>query len=81
MLCKDFDDHGVHSAPSIFDLNGYIFDLDFGIQSFERLGAGAGGGGVGEETRSRNEKNDVLTTCKAVTQRGGQRIITVFFPQ
>ena len=47
MLCKDFDDHGVHSAPSIFDLNGYIFDLDFGIQSFERLGAGAGGGGGG----------------------------------
>ena len=26
-------------------------------------------------------RNDVLTTCKAVTQRGGQRIITVFFPQ
>ena len=26
-------------------------------------------------------RKDVLTTFKAVTQRGGQRIITVFFPQ
>ena len=26
-------------------------------------------------------RNDVLTTCKAVTERGGQLIITVFFPQ
>ena len=24
-------------------------------------------------------RNDVLTTCEAVTQRGGQRIIAVFF--
>ena len=36
--------------------------------------------------RNRNQtpglgpRNDVLTTCKAVTQRAGQRIITVFFP-
>ena len=31
--------------------------------------------------RGLGPRNDVLTTCKAVTQRGGQRIITVFFPQ
>ena len=28
-----------------------------------------------------DRRNDVLTTCKAVTLRGGQRIIAVFFPQ
>ena len=39
---------------------------------------GRGGGG---KRRSLGPRNDVLTTCKAVTQRGGQRIITVFFPQ
>ena len=38
------------------------------------------GGGEGER-RSPGPRNDVLTTCKEVTQRGGQRIITVFFPQ
>ena len=38
---------------------------------------GRGGG----KRRSLGPRNDVLTTCKAVTQRGGQRIITVFFPQ
>ena len=37
-------------------------------------------GEEGEETRSVTE-NDVLTTCKAVTLRRGQRIIVVFFPQ
>ena len=38
----------------------------------------AGGGG---KRRGLGPRNDVLTTCKAVTQRGGQQIITVFFPQ
>ena len=36
------------------------------------------GGGGEEETRS-GPRNDVLTTCKVVTARGGQRIIAVFF--
>ena len=35
----------------------------------------------GEKRRDLGPRNDVLTTCKAVTQRGGQRIITEFFPQ
>ena len=39
------------------------------------------GGGGGGERRGLGPGNDVLTTCKAVTQLGGQRIITVFFPQ
>ena len=37
------------------------------------------GGGGGR--RGLGPRNDVLTTCQGVTQRGGQRIITVFFPQ
>ena len=37
--------------------------------------------GEGGKRRGLGPRNDVLTTCKAVTQRGGQRIITVFFPQ
>ena len=41
--------------------------------SFNQEG-GAGGEGAGP-------RNDVVTTCKAVTRRGGQRIIAVFFPQ
>ena len=39
------------------------------------------GGGGGGERRDLGPRNDVLTTCKAVTLRGGQRIIPVFFPQ
>ena len=31
--------------------------------------------------RGGEPRNDVLTTCKAVTLRGGQRIIAVFFPE
>ena len=34
----------------------------------------------GGKRRGLGLRNDVLTTCKAVTQRGGQWIITVFFP-
>ena len=37
--------------------------------------------GLGGKRRGLGPRNDVLTTGKAVTQRGGQRIITVFFPQ
>ena len=35
----------------------------------------------GGERQGLGPRNNVLTTCKAVTQRGGQQIITVFFPQ
>ena len=35
----------------------------------------------GGERRGLGPRNDVLTTCKAVNQRGGQRITTVFLPQ
>ena len=31
--------------------------------------------------RGLGSRGDVLTTCKAVTPRGGQRIIAVLFPQ
>ena len=34
-----------------------------------------------EKRRGLGPRNNVLTTCKAVTRRGGQRIITVFCPQ
>ena len=37
-----------------------------------------GGGG---KRRGLGPRNDVLTTCKAVTPRGGQRKIAVLFPQ
>ena len=40
-----------------------------------------GGGGGGVKRRGPGPRNDVLTTCKAVTKCGGQQIITVFFPQ
>ena len=48
----------------------FIFNVNSGMKQ--------GGGG---KRRGLGPRNDVLTTCKAVTQRGGQRIITVFFPQ
>ena len=37
-----------------------------------------GGGG---KRRDLGPRNDVLTTCKAITLRDGQRIIAAFFPQ
>ena len=37
-----------------------------------------GRGGGGGERRGLGPRNDVLTTCKAVTLRGGQRIIALF---
>ena len=37
-------------------------------------------GGRGKR-RGLEPRNDVLTTCKVVSLRGGQRIIAVFFPQ
>ena len=44
----------------------------------------AGGGGEGGrdwERRGLEPRNNVLTTCKAVTLPGSQRVIAVFFPQ
>ena len=34
-----------------------------------------------DQGRGLGQRNDVLTFSKAVTLRGGQRIIAVFFPQ
>ena len=56
---------------SVLHLLKLIFDTSF------RRGRGGGGG----KRRGQGPRKDVLTTCKAVTQRGGQRISTVFFPQ
>ena len=45
---------------------------------------GEGGGEArsgGVERRGLGPRNNVLTTCKAVTLCGGQWIIAVFFPQ
>ena len=39
-----------------------------------------GGEGGGEERRGLGPRNDVLTTCKAITLRDGQRITAAFFP-
>ena len=44
-------------------------------------GGGGGGGGWDWERRGREPRNNVLTTCKAVTLPGSQRVIAVFFPQ
>ena len=41
-----------------------------------------GDGGGGGKRRGLGPRNDVLTTCKAVTLRGGQRIIALaLFPK
>ena len=50
------------------------FDVIISATIFARQKS-AGGGKI----RGLGPRNDVLTTCKAVTQRGGQRIITVYF--
>ena len=47
------------------------------MNGFKVIELGAGGG----EERGLGPRNDVLTTCKTVALRGGQRIIAVFFPQ
>ena len=45
---------------------------------FEKQTFTPGGGG---KRRGLGPRNDVLTTCKAVTLRDGQRIIAAFFSQ
>ena len=53
------------------------------MDEFVTLDQDGGGGGVGggRGRRGLELRNNVLTTCKAVTLHGGQRIIAVFFPQ
>ena len=63
---------GIDGLP--FTSEGYeraknILQTNYG-QTSEIINAGGGG-----------RERVVLTTCKAVTQRGGQWIITVFIPQ
>ena len=48
------------------------------VEVCKRVGTGEGGWGGGRP--GMGLRNDVLTTCKAVTWRGGQRIIVVCFP-
>ena len=55
-----------------------IYLIRDAIAMFLRKGNMQGGGG---EKRGLGPRNDVLTTCEAVTLRGGQRIFAVFFPQ
>ena len=47
--------------------------MQIGIKFLEQGGEG--------KRRGLGPRNDVLTTCKVVTLRDGQRIITAFFPQ
>ena len=56
------------------EVNWKIFSLKKGKRG---LGQG-GGGGEGEKRPGLEPRNDFLTTCKAVTLCGGQRIIAVF---
>ena len=51
------------------------------IQRGRGGGGGGGGGRGGGVRRGLGPRNDVVTTCKAVTLRGGQRIIALFFLQ
>ena len=63
-VLESADTFNLHRRPSTPPVRGNILTQ--------------GGGGGEEETRS-GPRNDVLTTCKVVTARGGQRIIAVFF--
>ena len=70
------------SGPHFMHKEGRYELMGFGRSWFcreqvkRRVEGGGGGGG-----QSLGPRNDVLTTCKAVTLRGGQRKIAVFFPQ
>ena len=52
-----------------------LFFLVVWLRTFVSISGGAGGGG---KRRGLRPRNDVLTTCKAVTLHGGQRKIAVF---
>ena len=70
------------SLPSFVTFHAFYFSLWPTTLSFERY---LGGKALATDHRGKRRglgpRNDVLTTCKAVTQRGGQWIITVFFPR
>ena len=51
-----------------------LFFLVVWLRTFVSISGGEGGGG---KRRGLRPRNDVLTTCKAVTLRGGQWIIEV----
>ena len=64
-------------------LEGSILKLDgqrtFFLTFLSKVVVRSGGWGVGGgKRRGLGPRNDVLTTCKAVTLRGGQRIIALF---
>ena len=64
-----------------FRLNALTVQLRIYILE-QRIGMSVSGWGGGERKRQGlGLRNNVLTTCKAVTLCGGQRIIPVFFPQ
>ena len=63
------------NAFELLELGGLIYtELTLGsTNGFEMWNPEGRGGG---KRRGLGPRNDVLTSCKAVTQRGGQRIIT-----
>ena len=64
-----------------FRLNALTVQLRIYILE-QRIGMSVSGcGGGGRKRQGLGLRNNVLTTCKAVTLCGGQRIIPVFFPQ
>ena len=67
-----------HFAHKIFSQLSQINTRDRTLFS-SRYELASGGGE--REGRGLGPRNDVLTTCKAVSLRGGQRIIAVFFSQ
>ena len=64
-----------------FRLNALTVQLRIYILE-QRIGMSVSGWEMGGgERQGLGLRNNVLTTCKAVTLCGGQRIIPVFFPQ
>ena len=63
-----------------FRLNALTVQLRIYILE-QRIGMSVSGCGGGRKKQGLGLRNNVLTTCKAVTLCGGQRIIPVFFPQ
>ena len=55
-----------------------VFSAKIGMKSCEGLTQWEGGRG---QRRGLGPRNDVLTACKAVTSRSGQRLIAVYFSQ
>ena len=69
------------TAVCLLRLHTEITYYKFTNSQQDRAGqGGGGGGGGGGERRGLGPRNDVLTTCKAITLRDGQRIIAACFP-